>query len=163
MKRILSFALSFVIVLTISTTAFAAESTTPIAPSSETLQQENNTGEIVSSKTFELIPLSRKTFYGEAGSCTLDYLSEGYVRWSISVPGAGIVAFNGNLHFNKLNTPFGTFNHYISTTHTSGTEDVKYGLSKGSWEVTFDGVAVDAFGNKYAVVDNATLPFSVYW
>lgn len=37
-----------------------------------------NTGTAVSSATFELVPISRQTFWGDSGSCTLDYLSEGY-------------------------------------------------------------------------------------
>ena len=49
-----------------------------------------------------------------------------------TVPGAVIVSFEGNLHFNKLGTPFGTFDHAISAYGTIGTEDVKYGLSKGN-------------------------------
>ena len=34
-------------------------------------------------------------------------------QWTITVPGAVIVSFEGNLHFNKLGTPFGTFDHAI--------------------------------------------------
>lgn len=96
-----------------------------------------------------------------AGSCTLDYLSEGYIQWTITVPGAVIVSFEGNLHFNKLGTPFGTFDHAISAYGTIGTEDVKYGLSKGKWEVEFTGIATAANGDMYSVVDGATLAFSV--
>lgn len=67
----------------------------------------------------------------------------------------------GNLHFNKLGTPFGTFDHAISAYGTIGTEDVKYGLSKGKWEVEFTGIATAANGDMYSVVDGATLAFSV--
>ena len=42
-----------------------------------------------------------------------------------------------------------------------GTEDVKYGLSKGKWEVEFTGIATAANGDMYSVVDGATLAFSV--
>ena len=42
-----------------------------------------NTGTAVSSATFELVPISRQTFWGDSGSCTLDYLSEGYIQWTI--------------------------------------------------------------------------------
>ena len=94
-----------------------------------------NTGTAVSSATFELVPISRQTFWGDSGSCTLDYLSEGYIQWTITIPGTVITSFEANLHFNKLGTPFGTFDYAISTRSTSGTEDVKYGLSKGYWEV----------------------------
>ncbi len=75
--------------------------------------------------------------------------------------GAVIVSFEGNLHFNKLGTPFGTFDHAISAYGTIGTEDVKYGLSKGKWEVEFTGIATAANGDMYSVVDGATLAFSV--
>lgn len=44
---------------------------------------------------------------------------------------------------------------------TIGTEDVKYGLSKGKWEVEFTGIATAANGDMYSVVDGATLAFSV--
>ena len=100
-----------------------------------------NTGTAVSSATFELVPISRQTFWGDSGSCTLDYLSEGYIQWTITIPGTVITSFEANLHFNKLGTPFGTFDYAISTRSTSGTEDVKYGLSKGKWEVEFTGIA----------------------
>ena len=120
-----------------------------------------NTGTTVNSATFKLVPISRETFWGDAGSCTLDYLSEGYIQWTITVPGAVIVSFEGNLHFNKLGTPFGTFDHAISAYGTIGTEDVKYGLSKGKWEVEFTGIATAANGDMYSVVDGATLAFSV--
>ena len=66
-----------------------------------------------------------------------------------------------HLHFNKLGTPFGTFDYAISTRSTSGTEDVKYGLSKGKWEVEFIGIATAANGDMYSVVDGAKLTFSV--
>ena len=118
-------------------------------------------GTTVNSATFKLVPISRETFWGDAGSCTLDYLSEGYIQWTITVPGAVIVSFEGNLHFNKLGTPFGTFDHAISAYGTIGTEDVKYGLSKGKWEVEFTGIATAANGDMYSVVDGATLAFSV--
>ena len=162
MKKFLSLILSLVMICTISISAFAAESTST-APSTTINSQEEteNTGNVVSSLTFKLIPLSRKTFWGDAGSCTLDYLSQGYIQWTINVPGTVIVAFEGNLHFNKLGTPFGTFNHSITSTGTSGTEDVKYGLSKGNWEVEFTGIATDIEGNMYSVVEDATLPFTV--
>ena len=163
MKKFLSLILSLVMVSSLSISAFAAEPNTT-GETAATLNQNANeidTDDVISSATFKLIPLSRKTFYGVAGSCTLDYLSQGYVTWTINVPGAVIVSFDGNLHFNKLRTPFGTFDHSIFSTRTSGTEDVKYGLSKGSWEVEFTGIATDAEGNMYAVVDNATLPFTV--
>lgn len=162
MKKFLSLILSLVMICTISIPAFAAESTST-APSTTINSQEEteNTGNVVSSLTFKLIPLSRKTFWGDAGSCTLDYLSQGYIQWTINVPGTVIVAFEGNLHFNKLGTPFGTFNHSITSTGTSGTEDVKYGLSKGDWEVEFTGIATDIEGNMYSVVEDATLPFTV--
>ena len=97
----------------------------------------------------------------EPGVVALDYLSEGYIQWTITVPGAVIVSFEGNLHFNKLGTPFGTFDHAISAYGTIGTEDVKYGLSKGKWEVEFTGIATAANGDMYSVVDGATLAFSV--
>lgn len=126
-----------------------------------TSQENTDTGNVVNSATFKLVPLSRKTFWGDAGSCTLDYLSQGYIQWTIQVPGVVIVSFEGNLHFNKLGTPFGTFDHSITSTSTSGTEDVKYGLSKGKWEVEFTGIATDAAGNMYSVVEGATLPFTV--
>lgn len=83
------------------------------------------------------------------------------IQWTITVPGAVIVSFEGNLHFNKLGTPFGTFDHAISAYGTIGTEDVKYGLSKGKWEVEFTGIATAANGDMYSVVDGATLAFSV--
>ena len=94
-----------------------------------------NTGTAVSSATFELVPISRQTFWGDSGSCTLDYLSEGYIQWTID--------------------------YAISTRSTSGTEDVKYGLSKGKWEVEFTGIATAANGDMYSVVDGAKLTFSV--
>lgn len=122
---------------------------------------EIDKGTTVNSATFKLVPISRETFWGDAGSCTLDYLSEGYIQWTITVPGAVIVSFEGNLHFNKLGTPFGTFDHAISAYGTIGTEDVKYGLSKGKWEVEFTGIATAANGDMYSVVDGATLAFSV--
>lgn len=120
-----------------------------------------NTGTAVSSATFELVPISRQTFWGDSGSCTLDYLSEGYIQWTIIIPGTVITSFEANLHFNKLGTPFGTFDYAISTRSTSGTEDVKYGLSKGKWEVEFTGIATAANGDMYSVVDGAKLTFSV--
>ena len=46
-----------------------------------------NTGTAVSSATFELVPISRQTFWGDSGSCTLDYLSEGYIQWTINLNG----------------------------------------------------------------------------
>ena len=48
---------------------------------------------------------------------------------------------------------FGTFDHAISAYGTIGTEDVKYGLSKGKWEVEFTGIATAANGDMYSVVD----------
>lgn len=163
MKKILSFILSLVMISSLSISAFAAEPNTTSTTPPELIQSENevDTGDVISSTTFKLVPLSRETFYGDAGTCTLDYLSLGYVTWTIKIPGAVIVSFEGNLHFNKLRTPFGTFDHPISSTLTSGTEDVKYGLSKGDWEVEFTGIATDAAGNMYAVVDDAFIHFQV--
>ena len=132
-----------------------------VALSSKKSSIEIDKGTTVNSATFKLVPISRETFWGDAGSCTLDYLSEGYIQWTITVPGAVIVSFEGNLHFNKLGTPFGTFDHAISSYGTIGTEDVKYGLSKGKWEVEFTGIATAANGDMYSVVDGATLAFSV--
>lgn len=132
-----------------------------VALSSKKSSIEIDKGTTVNSATFKLVPISRETFWGDAGSCTLDYLSEGYIQWTITVPGAVIVSFEGNLHFNKLGTPFGTFDHAISAYGTIGTEDVKYGLSKGKWEVEFTGIATAANGDMYSVVDGATLAFSV--
>lgn len=88
-------------------------------------------------------------------------MTGGYVTWTIIIPGVRLVAFAGNLHFNKLGTPFGTFDYPIVLTSISGTEDVKSSLSKGAWEVTFTGIAEGANGSLYAVVDNATLKFYV--
>ena len=85
----------------------------------------------------------------------------GTVLWTITIPGTVITSFEANLHFNKLGTPFGTFDYAISTRSTSGTEDVKYGLSKGKWEVEFTGIATAANGDMYSVVDGAKLTFSV--
>ena len=118
-----------------------------VALSSKKSSIEIDKGTTVNSATFKLVPISRETFWGDAGSCTLDYLSEGYIQWTITVPGAVIVSFEGNLHFNKLGTPFGTFDHAISAYGTIGTEDVKYGLSKGKWEVEFTGIATAANGD----------------
>ena len=132
-----------------------------VALSSKKSSIEIDKGTTVNSATFKLVPISRETFWGDAGSCTLDYLSEGYIQWTITVPGAVIVSFEGNLHFNKLGTPFGTFDHAISAYGTIGTEDVKYGLSKGKWEDEFTGIATAANGDMYSVVDGATLAFSV--
>jgi hypothetical protein len=160
MKKFLSFALSLIMAVAISVPAFAAEPTASTPPAI-TSQENTDTGNVVNSATFKLVPLSRKTFWGDAGSCTLDYLSQGYIQWTIQVPGVVIVSFEGNLHFNKLGTPFGTFDHSITSTSTSGTEDVKHGLSKGKWEVEFTGIATDAAGNMYSVVEGATLPFTV--
>lgn len=161
MKKFFSLLLALIMVFSMSATAFAAESSSTSPSTSNSQEEANTTGDIISSSTFKLVPLSRKTFWGDAGSCTLDYLSQGYIQWTINVPGTLIVAFEGNLHFNKLGTPFGTFNHSIISTGTSGTEDVKYGLSKGNWEVEFTGIATDIEGNMYAVVEDATLPFTV--
>ena len=116
-----------------------------VALSSKKSSIEIDKGTTVNSATFKLVPISRETFWGDAGSCTLDYLSEGYIQWTITVPGAVIVSFD----------------YAISTRSTSGTEDVKYGLSKGKWEVEFTGIATAANGDMYSVVDGATLAFSV--
>lgn len=153
MKKILSVILSLVMVLSLSATAFAADAE-PTA--------EGDYGSVVSSGVFMLTPQSRETYYGNSGFSTLDYLSEGYLQWSIHVDDKTIVSFEGNLSFNKLGTPFGTFNHSISTTDSSGTEDVRYGLSKGDWEVKFTGSATDTTGSKYFVTSIATLKFYVY-
>lgn len=161
MKKFLSLVLSLAMAFAISLPAFAAEPTTQTPVINAASLEGSETGYVESSSTFKLIPLSRETFWGDAGSCTLDYLSRGYIQWSITVPGAVIVSFEGNLHFNKLGTPFGTFNHYISSTGTSGTEDVGSELSKGKWEVTFTGIAMDIDGNMYSVAENATHSFTV--
>lgn len=125
------------------------------------LQKSQLIRERCKSATFKLVSNSRQTFWGDSGSCTLDYLSEGYIQWTITIPGTVITSFEANLHFNKLGTPFGTFDYAISTRSTSGTEDVKYGLSKGKWEVEFTGIATAANGDMYSVVDGAKLTFSV--
>ena len=72
--------------------------------------------------------------------------------------GCSNVSFEGNLHFNKLGTPFGTFDHAISAYGTIGTEDVKYGLSKENGRLSLLELAN---GDMYSVVDGATLAFSV--
>ena len=56
-----------------------------------------NTGTAVSSATFELVPISRQTFWGDSGSCTLDYLSEGYIQWTITIPGTVITSFEAKI------------------------------------------------------------------
>ncbi len=161
MKRIFSIALSLAMVFTLSATAFAAEPIT--APTTETteLSTQDRSTEVIASKEFKLVPLTRETFYGDAGTCTLDYLAGGYVTWTITMPGVNMTSFSGNLHFNKLGTPFGTFDHSIYSTEWSGTEDVKSNLSKGDWEVDFTGIATAADGSMYAVVDNASIKFYV--
>lgn len=155
MKKFLSLILVVSMTLSIVTPVFASEST-PISVS----QQNNASPHVKSSATFKLVPLSRKTFWGDSGSCTLDYF-DGFIEWTIKIPGVRIVSFDGDLDFNKLNTPFGSFNHSISSTSTSGTEDVAYGLSKGKWEVEFSGIATDSNGDMYGVVEGAVLPFTV--
>ena len=64
-----------------------------VALSSKKSSIEIDKGTTVNSATFKLVPISRETFWGDAGSCTLDYLSEGYIQWTITVPGAVIVSF----------------------------------------------------------------------
>lgn len=145
MKKLISVTLAIACCLSMSITCFAAES-----------QDSENT-----SATFEIVPLSRRSYYGKGGVATLDYMSKGYIHWGITLNGTRVSWFEGNLHFNKLGTPFGTFDRDISTGSSSGTEDVKSQLSKGNWEVTLTGVATATNGNQYAVVDNATLPFYV--
>ena len=49
-----------------------------VALSSKKSSIEIDKGTTVNSATFKLVPISRETFWGDAGSCTLDYLSEGY-------------------------------------------------------------------------------------
>ena len=132
-----------------------------VALSSKKSSIEIDKGTTVNSATFKLVPISRETFWGDAGSCTLDYLSEGYIQWTITIPGTVITSFEANLHFNKLVIFLLICVYAISTRSTSGTEDVKYGLSKGKWEVEFTGIATAANGDMYSVVDGATLAFSV--
>lgn len=155
MKKFLSLILAISMAFSIATPVFAAEPT-----HTSVSQQDDNSPQVKSSATFKLVPLSRKTFWGDSGSCTLDYF-DGFIEWTIKVPGVRIVSFEGDLDFNKLKTPFGSFNHSISSTETSGTEDVSYGLSKGQWEVEFSGVATDSNGDMYGVVEGAVLPFTV--
>lgn len=155
MKKILSLILAVSMAFSIVTPVFAAEST-HISFS----QQNDKSPDVKSSATFKLVPLSRETFWGEDGSCTLDYF-DGFIEWTIKVPGVQVVSFEGDLYFNKLNTPFGSFNHSISATGRTGTEDVSYGLSKGKWEVEFSGIATGSNGNMYRVVDGAVLSFTV--
>ena len=51
-----------------------------VALSSKKSSIEIDKGTTVNSATFKLVPISRETFWGDAGSCTLDYLSEGYIQ-----------------------------------------------------------------------------------
>ena len=55
-----------------------------VALSSKKSSIEIDKGTTVNSATFKLVPISRETFWGDAGSCTLDYLSEGYIQWTIT-------------------------------------------------------------------------------
>lgn len=161
MKKFLSLILALTMALSMSATAFAEEITPGTSDNTTSVSTADRSNEIVSSAEYKLIPLDRETFYGESGTCTLDYLAGGYVTWSISLPGVRMISFNGDLHFNKLGSPFGTFNHSIYTTDWSGTEDVKDNLSKGDWKVDFTGIATSSDGKLYAVVDNASLKFYV--
>lgn len=61
MKKFLSFALSLIMAVAISVPAFAAEPTASTPPAI-TSQENTDTGNVVNSATFKLVPLSRKTF-----------------------------------------------------------------------------------------------------
>ena len=87
---------------------------------------------------------------------------KGYIQWTITRSGCSncfllkVTCISINLVH-----PLEPFDHAISAYGTIGTEDVKYGLSKGKWEVEFTGIATAANGDMYSVVDGATLAFSV--
>ena len=102
LKKIVSLVLVTMMAIGMSITAIAAEPIGTVLSAKKSV----NTGTAVSSATFELVPISRQTFWGDSGSCTLDYLSEGYIQWTITIPGTVITSFEANLHFNKLGTPF---------------------------------------------------------
>ena len=65
-----------------------------VALSSKKSSIEIDKGTTVNSATFKLVPISRETFWGDAGSCTLDYLSEGYIQYGLS-KGKWEVEFTG--------------------------------------------------------------------
>ena len=100
-----------------------------VALSSKKSSIEIDKGTTVNSATFKLVPISRETFWGDAGSCTLDYLYEGYIQWTITVPGAVLVSFDGNLHFNKP----------VSYTHLIPVEISKKGFDSSLFHLVSSG------------------------
>lgn len=146
MKRILAFLIALMISVSYNIQVLAISNS------------QTNTTEQVYSKSFDIVPMDKKSFIGNSGHVRLEYLSGGYLSWEVSLNATAIASFSGNLRINKLGTPFGTKN--ISIFGTYGTEDIAF-LDSGRYEVEITGSSIGVDGKVYRVVPNATLPFTV--
>lgn len=168
MKKMVSILLSLVLFFSLPIIAHATENTTPIdAPS---------LGDIVVHGEFGLtthtIPVSDISPYhtvtGPGGTSTIDHMSGGFIRWSVTPLTLQNYTFTGTLEIISYSTGqvvgstslFGVADIITGFT-TSGIVDLRqFSLKSGtSYKAKLSGTAIDADGTVYTVLPTASIHF----
>lgn len=173
-KKFLSLACATVMSLSLSVTAFAAE--TPNAQLDYAVEAAEEQALPQSQNVFSMdgIPVTEDgvmpylTITGNGGTCTLDYMSSGkYVAWSVNPATILTYTFVGEISIYTYST--GAYKGSgacagFGIGSESGIVDVTgMGLRSGTkYKAVFTGVATDIAGNVFTVSSSASLPFTYY-
>ncbi len=162
-KRIITIALTLIMILTSSAFAFAGENQVDQPVVSPQISVEFGMEALPDENQY---PLPRKTFYGNGGSCALDYMqSARAIVWRVTPGTSAQFSFLGEVEIYRSSDGrymgWGMCNESGGITSLTGIVGVaNMNLQSGvSYRAEFTGVATDMFGTRYGVVPGASLPF----
>lgn len=170
-KKIVSMICVLVMCMTMSMSVFATEKTDNLPELDKYISEENAENfqqnvfgmNIVEIREASAIP--RKTFYGNGGTCTLDYMDSGkYVAWGVQPATTLPYEFNGEIEIYELYSGSYCGAGVCSTVGigtANGLVDVaSMRLRDGTmYTAVFTGAAIDLEGNTFTIVSGATLNF----
>lgn len=166
MKKMFSVILAFVIFNTCVLTAHAATDDNGPDNSSTgfvVIHQETPMEKHSLSGASGVTPFA--TFFGNGGVSTLDYLSEGYIQWSVTPTTIERYTFSGTVSIYLNGSHVRTVSCFAAGTgFRSGLVDLRnMGLKSGKrYDVYFAGSAVDDAGTVFTVSDSAHISFVYY-
>lgn len=158
MKKTVCLILALMLVFSLPTTTHASEIGEYEYPDSY--------GDIVAHQEFPMLNNSktRESYLGDGGVSTLEYLSLGYIHWSVTPNTVETYTFAGTV------TIYSSSGAYIysescfayGTGFQSGLVDLTgIGLKKGTlYKAKLTGQAVDSIGSVFTVADEAKLSFT---
>lgn len=164
MKKLFRLILSFILVISLSLSVHAAENTQSI--DTEAL------GDVVTHREYSMIMQSninneikpRYTVFDDiGGTTTLDYLSGGYIHWSVRPNTVDYYTFAGTMEIRDSNDRYiGSDSCFAAGTgFQSGLVDLSsMGLTHGKmYTAVFSGRAINTNGDVFTVVSSAQIPF----